>query len=82
MPSLFLLGMRLLLQLFHRKNEAPYGAFFLTIEGLGMIIGPIVSGKIWDVYGYHAPFLMSGLVLVVLLVLQMFISIPKKGMVR
>lgn len=63
------------------KRGAVWG-FFLTIEGLGMIIGPIVSGKLWDVYGYHAPFLMSGLVLVLLLVLQMFISIPKKGMVR
>lgn len=63
------------------KRGAVWG-FFLTIEGLGMIVGPIVSGKLWDVYGYHAPFIMSGLVLVILLVLQMFISIPKKGMVR
>ncbi|KQX64644.1 MFS transporter [Paenibacillus sp. Root444D2] len=63
------------------KRGAVWG-FFLTIEGLGMIVGPIVSGKLWDVYGYHAPFLMSGLVLVLLLVLQMFISIPKKGVVR
>ncbi|SDM93258.1 Predicted arabinose efflux permease, MFS family [Paenibacillus sp. yr247] len=63
------------------KRGAVWG-FFLTIEGLGMIIGPIVSGKLWDVYGYHAPFLMSGLVMVLLLVLQMFISIPKKGVVR
>ncbi|MEC0226845.1 MFS transporter [Paenibacillus alba] len=63
------------------KRGAVWG-FFLTIEGLGMIVGPIVSGKLWDVYGYHAPFVMSGSVLVLLLVLQMFISIPKKGMVR
>ncbi|NOV03338.1 MFS transporter [Paenibacillus planticolens] len=63
------------------KRGAVWG-FFLTIEGLGMIVGPIVSGKLWDVYGYHAPFLMSGAVLVLLLVLQMFISIPKKGMIR
>lgn len=63
------------------KRGAVWG-FFLTIEGLGMIVGPIVSGKLWDVYGYHTPFLMSGCVLVTLLVLQMFISIPKKGMVR
>lgn len=63
------------------KRGAVWG-FFLTIEGLGMIVGPIVSGKLWDVYGYHAPFLTSGFVLALLLVLQMFISIPKKGMVR
>ncbi|UJF35223.1 hypothetical protein [Paenibacillus hexagrammi] len=47
-----------------------------------MIVGPIVSGRMWDVYGHHAPFLLSGSVLVVLLVLQMFISIGKKGVVR
>lgn len=63
------------------KRGAVWG-FFLTIEGCGMIVGPIVSGKLWDVYGYHAPFLTSGFVLIGLLVLQMFISIPKKGMVR
>lgn len=63
------------------KRGAVWG-FFLTIEGCGMIVGPIVSGKLWDVYGYHAPFLTSGFVLILLLVLQMFISIPKKGMVR
>ncbi|TXK85852.1 MFS transporter [Paenibacillus sp. N3.4] len=63
------------------KRGAVWG-FFLTIEGMGMIVGPIVSGKLWDVYGYHAPFLTSGCVIFLLLVLQMFISIPKKGMVR
>lgn len=63
------------------KRGAVWG-FFLTIEGLGMIVGPIVSGKLWDVYGYHAPFLVSGSCLIILLVLQMFISIGKKGVVR
>jgi DHA1 family multidrug resistance protein-like MFS transporter len=63
------------------KRGAVWG-FFLTIEGMGMIVGPIVSGKLWDVYGFHAPFLTSGLVLFALLVLQAFISIPKKVVVR
>ena len=65
-----------------QEKRGTVWGFFLTIEGLGMIVGPIVSGKLWDVYGYHAPFLMSGSVLVVLVVLQMFISIGKKGVVR
>jgi DHA1 family multidrug resistance protein-like MFS transporter len=63
------------------KRGAVWG-FFLTIEGMGMIVGPIVSGKLWDVYGFHAPFLASGFVLFALLVLQTFISIPKKVVVR
>ncbi len=63
------------------KRGAVWG-FFLTIEGLGMIVGPIVSGKLWDVYGPQAPFLASGSVLLVLLVLQWFISIEKKVVIR
>jgi DHA1 family multidrug resistance protein-like MFS transporter len=63
------------------KRGAVWG-FFLTIEGLGMIVGPIVSGKLWDVYGPHAPFLTSGCVLFILLILQAFISTPQKVVVR
>jgi DHA1 family multidrug resistance protein-like MFS transporter len=63
------------------KRGAVWG-FFLTIEGMGMIVGPIVSGKLWDLYGPQAPFLTSGFVLVALLILQAFISTPKKIMVR
>jgi DHA1 family multidrug resistance protein-like MFS transporter len=63
------------------KRGAVWG-FFLTIEGLGMIVGPIVSGKLWDLYGPKVPFLTSGSVLLVLLVLQWFISNEKKVVVR
>jgi MFS family permease len=63
------------------KRGAVWG-FFLTIEGSGMIVGPIVSGKLWDVYGPQAPFWVSGIVLVALLVLQLFISTPKKVVLR
>jgi DHA1 family multidrug resistance protein-like MFS transporter len=63
------------------KRGAVWG-FFLTIEGSGMIVGPIVSGKLWDVYGPQAPFWVSGIVLVALLVLELFISTPKKVVLR
>lgn len=48
--------------------------FFLTIEGLGMIVGPIVSGKLWDLFNYHVPFITSGFSLLVLLILGWRIS--------
>lgn len=51
------------------KRGAVWG-FFLTIEGLGMIVGPIVSGKLWDAFGPSVPFTVSGSVLLLLLVLQ------------
>jgi DHA1 family multidrug resistance protein-like MFS transporter len=63
------------------KRGAVWG-FFLTIEGLGMIVGPIVSGWLWDRYGAQVPFITSGVVLAVLLVLQWFISIDKKVVIR
>lgn len=64
----------------HRRG-AIWG-FFLTIEGSGTVFGSLISGKLWDSLGPHAPFIASGLVLLCLLVLQMFINIPKKVVVR
>lgn len=63
------------------KRGAIWG-FFLTIEGSGMIFGPIVSGMLWDQLGPHAPFITSGSVLLLLFVLHMFISKEKQVMVR
>ncbi|MEF3303901.1 MFS transporter [Paenibacillus sp. GYB003] len=63
------------------KRGAIWG-FFLTIEGCGNVIGPIVSGKMWDTLGHRAPFLTSGIVLAVLFVLQLFIFSGRKVMVK
>lgn len=63
------------------KRGAVWG-FFLTIEGSGTVIGPIVSGVLSDHIGYHAPFITSGIVLLALFVLQLFIFIDRKVMVR
>jgi MFS family permease len=63
------------------KRGAIWG-FFLTIEGSGNVLGPILSGKLWDSIGYQAPFLLSGCVLAVLFVLQLFIFVDRKVMVR
>lgn len=63
------------------KRGAVWG-FFLTIEGSGTVIGPIVSGVLSDHIGYHAPFITSGIVLIVLFVLQLFIFIDRKVVVR
>ncbi|GAA3407231.1 MFS transporter [Paenibacillus hodogayensis] len=63
------------------KRGAIWG-FFLTIEGSGNVIGPILSGKLWDSLGYQAPFVTSGIVLAVLFVLQLFIFVNRKAMVK
>jgi DHA1 family multidrug resistance protein-like MFS transporter len=56
------------------KERGTVWGFFLTIEGMGMIVGPIVAGRLWDVLGYHAPFLASGIVLLLLFVFHIVIS--------
>ncbi|HEY2493956.1 MAG TPA: MFS transporter [Paenibacillus sp.] len=37
--------------------------FFLTLQGSGMVVGPIVSGRMWDVMGHAAPFIASSVVM-------------------
>lgn len=56
--------------------------FFLTIEGLGMVFGSIISGRLWDSLGPHAPFFVSGSVLLILFVLHLFITRRPKVVVR
>jgi DHA1 family multidrug resistance protein-like MFS transporter len=60
------------------KERGTVWGFFLTIEGMGMIVGPIVSGRLWDDLGYHAPFIASGIVLMLLFVFHIVISVDKK----
>jgi MFS transporter, DHA1 family, multidrug resistance protein len=59
------------------KRGAVWG-FFLTIEGMGTTIGPIVSGKIWDDLGYHAPYVASGSVLFILFLIHLYISLKRR----
>ncbi|MFF2093532.1 MFS transporter [Paenibacillus sp. NPDC058174] len=56
--------------------------FFLTIEGTGMVLGSIMSGRLWDSFGPHMPFQLSGIVMVVLFVLHLFITKRQRVMVR
>lgn len=42
-----------------KKEKGAVWGFFLAIQGTGMVIGPVVSGRLWDFFGPHAPFLAS-----------------------
>lgn len=61
------------------EDRGAVWGFFLTIEGAGMVIGSVISGKLFDTWVYM-PFLMSGIVLAILFVLHLFI-IKKKPIV-
>ncbi|RAV19866.1 MFS transporter [Paenibacillus contaminans] len=63
------------------KRGAVWG-FFLTIEGLGTTIGPIVSGKLWDMFRPHGPFVASGIVLFLLWIVHIAISQERKVLLR
>ncbi|OXM17457.1 MFS transporter [Paenibacillus herberti] len=56
-----------------KEERGAIWGFFLTIEGLGMVIGSIMSGRLWDSFGSHVPFLISGASLLVLFVLHLLI---------
>ncbi|MNO19147.1 putative glycolipid permease LtaA [compost metagenome] len=43
---------------------------FLTIQGSGMVAGPIISGKMWDLIGPTAPFLASSAMMALLFFLH------------
>jgi DHA1 family multidrug resistance protein-like MFS transporter len=65
-----------------KSERGAVWGFFLTIEGAGMVLGSILSGKLWDKLGPHAPFIFSGSVLLLLFVLHLFITRSPKLMVR
>ncbi|WJH33123.1 MFS transporter [Paenibacillus sp. CC-CFT747] len=63
------------------REEGAVWGFFLTIEGLGTTIGPIVSGWLSDWINIRASFIGSGVVLFLLLVMQWFIRFGKRATV-
>ncbi len=54
-----------------KQERGAIWGFFLTVEGAGLIVGPVLSGKLWDEWGYHAPFVASGIVLALLFLIHL-----------
>ncbi|MDU4698406.1 MAG: MFS transporter [Paenibacillus sp.] len=52
---------------------------FLTIQGSGMVAGPIISGKMWDLIGPTAPFLASSATMAVLFFLHIGLARTEKA---
>lgn len=48
--------------------------FFLTLQGSGMVVGPVVSGQLWDRLGHSSPFLASAVVMALLFVIHLVLS--------
>ncbi|MCH1640722.1 MFS transporter [Paenibacillus timonensis] len=52
---------------------------FLTIQGSGMVAGPIISGKMWDLIGPTAPFLASSATMALLFFLHIALARTQKA---
>lgn len=46
---------------------------FLTLQGSGMVVGPVLSGTLWDSVSHSAPFLASSAVMLLLFGLHLLI---------
>ncbi|MEK4187781.1 MFS transporter [Paenibacillus sp. FSL L8-0494] len=46
---------------------------FLTLQGSGMVAGPVLSGRLWDHVGHGVPFLASAIVMLLLFGLHLLI---------
>ncbi|GIP57939.1 MFS transporter [Paenibacillus sp. FSL W8-0186] len=55
---------------------------FLTVQGSGMVVGPIISGKMWDMLGPSAPFMASAIVMGILFFVHIIISRQKSSLPR
>lgn len=57
-----------------KEEKGAVWGFFLAIQGTGMVVGPIVSGRLWDLFGSHAPFLASSGSMAMLFLLHLLLS--------
>lgn len=43
-----------------QENRAAIWGGLMTVEGLGVALGPAVGGVLWELFGLRAPFLVGG----------------------
>lgn len=59
------------------EEKGTIWGLFLTVQGCGMVTGPVVSGKLWDVFGPSAPFLTSAASMGILFLLHAWLTRPQ-----
>jgi DHA1 family multidrug resistance protein-like MFS transporter len=57
--------------------RATFMGLFMTVEGLGLAIGPAIGGAIWTLIGHRAPFDASSIVLVAMAAIYTFIPVER-----
>lgn len=56
----------LLAKLVPAQERGTIWGLFLTLQGSGLVIGPLVSGKLWDSWSPQAPFFVSASAMMIL----------------
>lgn len=56
-----------------KEERGTVWGLFLTLQGSGMVAGPVLSGKLWDSVGHGVPFLLSAVVMLLLFGLHLLI---------
>ena len=57
------------------KRGAMWGVF-MTVEGLGTAVGPLIGGRLWQSVGPRAPFLFSAFLVCSMGVIYTFLRLP------
>ena len=65
-----------------KGEKATVWGLFLTIQGSGMVAGPILSGKLWDLLGPPAPFIASSTAMVILFFLHIALDRHESSLSR
>lgn len=60
----------LLANLVPAQERGMIWGLFLTLQGSGLVIGPLVSGKLWDIISPQAPFFVSASSMFILFVIH------------
>jgi MFS family permease len=49
-----------------QENRAAIWGTLMSVEGMGVALGPVVGGALWESFGLHAPFLAGGFIFLLL----------------
>ncbi|MEW4370535.1 MFS transporter [Paenibacillus kandeliae] len=71
----------LLANLVPAKEKGAVWGLFLTLQGSGLVIGPIISGKLWDSISPQAPFYVSASAMLLLFIIH-YIMIRQRPDIR
>lgn len=59
----------------NERRRALMWGVFMTIEGLGMALGPLVGARLWQDFQPSTPFVVAGIILILMMLFYAFVPI-------